>query len=299
MDYSKVLVTGASGMLGASVVRSLRKTFSCCQIYSIVRSSPLPEGVIRITERDLLPGSFDAVLHLASPASPSNHVAIEAVSYANIELTRIVTASVKSGGVNIFFSTGEVYGPQAGLGVTESDVPRPQLVGPRSYYPLSKLLGEAISQSRSDVRSIVFRVFHTFGPGLRENDGRAFSDFLWGAAKEKKITMMSDGSTIRSFLHIEDFCTAVLLTLKNVDVYGTFNLGSSNPISILEFAKKVSQITSAKIEYQESRKSSSPIPKLTPSTRRLEMLGWEQKHNEDEAITDTWNWILHSLRTIY
>jgi len=288
----KILVTGASGMLGSSLVRRLSQVYADSDLFSIMRKSPLPTGVLSVSFDEVRQMKFDIVLHLASPASPLNHIDPILVSQANIELTHLVCQAVKPGGRLIYFSTSEVYGPNAGLGVTENQVTSPQMSGPRSFYPLTKLMGESISKSRNDIGAIIFRVFHTFGPGLRADDGRSFADFLWGAAQHGQVTMHSDGSAIRSFLHVEDFCSAVLTTLQNQHASGIYNLGSRRPMSLLEFAEIVSEVTRARVVRKTGGTTSSPILHLSPDTSRLEGLGWKQELSERDAISDTWKWIL-------
>lgn len=293
----KILITGASGMLGSELVRSLQEFKPHIQLFGLVHKSPLPEGVLVVEEAGLKPGSFDAALHLGSPASPSSHIDPLAVCDANVRLTHKVLESLKPGGTFMFFSTGEVYGPKSALGITESEIPSPVTTGPRSYYPLSKLMGESIANSRFDVRSVVFRVFHTFGPGLRSDDGRAFADFLWGAALNGRVSMSSDGSSVRSFMYLADFSSAVLLALEDESVKGTYNLGSSNPMTLRQFAERVSEVTKKPIAQANSLSLGSPIKELTPNTSKLENHGWSRKFNEDDAILHTWNWIISALRT--
>lgn len=284
-------MTGASGMLGSSLVTRLQEVYPDALLYSIKNRNPLPAGLITIFDSDLKPESFEAVLHLASPASPANHTEPLKVAQANINLTYSTLRALAPGGFYAYLSSGEVYGPNAGSFVSEESVVSPQLLGSRSYYPLSKLFGESIAMSRKDVRSVVFRLFHTFGPGLRRDDGRSFADFLWGAALEGKIHMKSDGSAIRSFMYVDDFCSAMILAMNSSEAAGLYNLGSSAPMTLLTFAQQVSKITQAEIVFSSSDNSPSPIHAISPDTTRLESIGWKAEVSEQQAILKTLDWI--------
>lgn len=291
LGFDSILVTGASGMLGSSIVKHLQHVYPDALLYSIKNKRPLPSGLISLRGSELRPDSFDAVLHLASPASPINHVDPVEVARANVDITYSTLAALAPGGFYAYLSSGEVYGPNAGTFVTEESQVSPQLHGPRSYYPLAKLFGESVALSRKDVRSVVFRVFHTFGPGLRRDDGRSFSDFLWGAALEGKIQMKSDGSATRSFMYVDDFCSAVLLAMRSPELAGIYNVGSSSPMTTLEFALEVSRITEAELVLTSSDIAPSPIQALSPDTSKLESAGWKPLVSEQEAILKTWNWV--------
>lgn len=290
----RILVTGASGMLGRAICGSLRVEFPLASIFSIVRQNPLPKGVSSLTLTETTQMKFDLVVHAASPASPAYHTDALAVFDSNVRLTQQTLDSVEAGGVFVFISTGEVYGPNAKSGASERDNVDPQLVGPRSFYPLAKLVGESIATSRPDVRSVVFRTFHTFGPGLGRYDGRSFADFLWGAAIQKEVRLNSDGSSIRSYLHISDFSAAILKAVTDGRVSGILNVGSPDPVSVLDFAIRVSDISGARLVSSVPEFEShlpSPINALVPNVSKLEKLGWKRVRTFDDAIVDTLEWI--------
>lgn len=124
-------------MLGSSLVRQLREAYPDALLYSIKNKNPLPAGLSTLLVSNLKPESFDAVLHLASPASPANHTEPLGVANANIDLTYLTLRALMPGGFYAYLSSGEVYGPNAGSYVSEGSEVSPQLLGTRSYYPLS------------------------------------------------------------------------------------------------------------------------------------------------------------------
>jgi len=167
---------------------------------------------------------------------------------------------------------------------------QPNLSGPRSYYPLAKLAGESIASSRGDIRSVVFRVFHTFGPGLREGDGRSFADLLWGAYRNKNLELFSSGSQVRSFLDSRDLARAVELGARKQSMSGVFNVGSDEGVSILKFAELVASLTGSKITYSDSEGSPvqlSNLERLVPSVGKLLEIGWGPKISLEKTIMET------------
>ncbi|MDA9796619.1 NAD-dependent epimerase/dehydratase [Aquiluna sp.] len=289
----RVLVTGASGMLGGAVVRALMSYHSSVEIFALRHRSSIPAGVRELSRNELSPKRFDVIVHAASPASPVDHVKATNVIDANVQLTNELLATTKPNGVFVFISTGEVYGPEAGNGVGEWESIKPQMAGPRSYYPLAKVLGENLVLSQCNVRSVVLRTFHTFGPGVRRDDGRSFADFIWGAAQNKRIELKSDGSAVRSLLHVDDFARGVLAVMDSTVAHGIYNIGSSIPMSILDIAKRISTIAGADLSFSSinNPKDVSPINVLTPNVEKLESAGWRRLKGVDDIIKDTLYWI--------
>lgn len=281
-------------MLGSAVARELQLLFPLIELVSLPRTNPLPAGVMPIDERILALGGFDIVIHAASPASPRSHSDSGSVFEANVLLTQRALESVRPGGVFIFLSSAEVYGRLGAKPALESGEIYPELFGVRSFYPLAKLVGESIALSRNDVRAVVFRVFHTFGPGLRKDDGRSFADILWGAIVEGQIGLLSEGSAMRSFLPLSDFISGVMHAVSNEAMQGLFNLGSPDAISILDFANEVAKISKVRVVRLSKMPASyvhSPIDYLVPDVSKLEAFGWNRKVNLGEAIHKTLSWI--------
>ena len=294
----RVLVTGASGMLGGAIAKALGASNPTVEIFSIRHRSAIPSGVIQLSLSEINQYQFDVIVHAASPASPADHINATNVIDANVSLTERLLLAIKPNGVFVFISTGEVYGPKAGEDVRESSPVEPQLFGPRSFYPLAKILGETLSLSKNDVRGVVLRTFHTFGPGVRQDDGRSFADFIWGAAINGVVVLESKGSAVRSLLHVDDFAKGVLTVIDSPSAAGVFNIGSSIPLSILDLAQRICDVSGALLEFsarQDSR-NSSPISVLTPNVEKLEALGWRQHLGVDDIIVDTLDWISEQKR---
>lgn len=287
----KVLLTGASGMLGSALWDHLRVNPAVSKIVRLqrLRQPNLAKDSSQISLAEAAAEKFDIVIHAGSPASPVNHTKPVDVFTANVHHTEALLGTVREKGLFIYISSGEVYGPSAGSPVSEDEHPLPVLLGPRSYYPLAKLAGESISQSRSDVRVVIFRLFHTFGPGLKKGDGRSFGDFLWGAATIGEIPLASSGGAVRSFMGSEDFVRAVKLAMTDKTMTGVYNLGSHIPMSIYDFAELVSKVSGASLVRQESTNPlvPSPMSSLYPDTKKLESHGWNQDQSLKDAIRKT------------
>jgi nucleoside-diphosphate-sugar epimerase len=288
----KILITGTTGMLGLAVRKNFKEAFPGAAIYILNRTRDLSASQVFVSlgVEEISKHEFDVVVHAGSPASPKDHVVASNVFHANVNLTEQLVNSVRRGGVFIYFSSGEVYGRSSTKSLNEDSPLRPVLAGPRSYYPLAKLAGESISMSRSDIRSVVFRVFHTFGPGLREGDGRSFGDLLWGAKKHSRLELFSSGSQVRSFLDSRDLARAVELSARKKWVSGVFNVGSEQEISIRQFADLVASLTDSKITYSNPEASPvelSSIERLVPNIDKLKNIGWERTISLERTIIET------------
>ncbi len=288
-----ILITGASGMLGGAILSRLLEAPEGHIVFALNRNPEkqwlTPAAPFVMGDPN---GGFDVVVHAGSPASPKFHTNPIAVFEANVPLTQRLVELVKPGGTFVFISTGEVYGPNAKSPVSEDSPVNPVLQGPRSYYPLAKIAGESIALSRNDVRSVVLRTFHTFGPGVRKDDGRSFADLLWGAVANRSVSLTSSGSAIRSFLSDLDFVEAVMVAVESPDVRGFVNVGSPLPVSIRDFAEKVAIQSGSEVVFSHSTGViASQIDVLYPNVDKLISFGWEQKVTLEVQISRTLEWI--------
>jgi nucleoside-diphosphate-sugar epimerase len=238
---------------------------------------------------------FTHTFHAASPASPDSFSDLESLTFLNSGIIpQLMQVTSKS---FVFFSTGEVYGTNAPKGVKESFQGQITQLSARVGYPNSKLKGEEFireTYSRFECTSIIARLFHTFGPGISPNDTRTFSSFLYQALHAGEITMHSLGEQIRSFLHLSDTSKALILLSKNEasSTCETFNIGSTLPLSIGEFANLIATKTNSKVtRNSQANFSLSPNQILLPNTDRLEKLGWSQSVSIADTLDDTINWM--------
>jgi nucleoside-diphosphate-sugar epimerase len=243
---------------------------------------------------------YDFLIHAASPASPTKYPDVEFLTEINATiLQKLISSGMQK---VLLISAGEVYGPNAPLQVSENFVGKIDDNNSRSAYPIAKLAAENILLelgSRHSVETNSVRLFHTFGPGVKRNDGRSFADFIWSATDNRVPKLISKGQDVRTFLYLRDTIVGFLTILDkgvNTEIY---NLGGSEPVSILEFAKRISLLAglNGDVEFEDLKTpyKHSPNRITYPSVSKLENLGWSQETGLDETILRTLLWSRQSL----
>lgn len=310
----EVLVTGASGMIGSYFVAALQGLCGSLGITPpnftlLIRQSSSKNLTqfkkftnIRMVEAELnswrSDREFDFLLHAASPASPTKYGNLNEITESNVGFAENLMRS-KLPKKSLFISSGEVYGSAAPVPVDENYKGSIDLTKSRSAYPIAKIKAEEIFLKLSQepfTESYVVRLFHTFGPGMKLDDGRSFADFLWGASQGQDIHLRSAGADIRTFLYLEDAFAGLLKVFSEGQNGETYNLGSSEPLSILDFAQLVGSEAGVDVfsgsPFLESAEDYVPSPNavIVPSTRKIESLGWRETIPIHEAISRTLAW---------
>lgn len=309
----EILITGGSGMVASFLVSILVRSFKLLnetqpRITLLVRDSTssnlnefFSEPSVVIEECDLVKWNplrtYDYLIHAASPASPTKYGKPGEIEEANIGfLRRLETVGFPKD--SLLISSGEVYGPKPPNPVPESFVAQTHVTGVRAVYPAAKLAAERMLLD-AGIQKItspkIIRLFHTFGPGMKVNDGRSFADFIWASAKGSDISLRSKGQDIRSFLYLEDAAAGILTILKNGESGEIYNLGSQEKLSILEYATLVAAEANVRVivpqDISDSDSyTSSPIHFLIPDTTKLGNLGWSRKVSSREGIRRTLGW---------
>ena len=308
--FPPTVVFGAGGMLGSYIV-----TF----ITSVNRAIRSPNGTTAIVRGEnkylqqlsdnkyleisrsnkareaILNHNQPLVIHAASPASVDSHLSDPRdIINSNIVLTLDICKAMSfSGGHLAFLSSGEVYGPSAILPTKESDYSAFDHLALRGSYPELKKAGEVIVKTWAQVEdftAVSLRVYHTFGPGMRESDRRIFSA-LKSVIKEEDIILNSSGEATRSFLYVEDLVTAIRKT-KTESKFEEYNVASGAELTILEFARKVASVSkNTKVVLpntsQIGNSTRSPILRGLADTTKLQSTGWKQSVDLDQAIRRT------------
>jgi UDP-glucuronate decarboxylase len=306
----KILITGGTGMVGAYLLETLLKVgrlqdFDPKEIkviafrgnFSSINHLRAFKNVKFETFNLKSPHhikGYDYVIHAASPASPKQFLPLNEMDEINSGvLDYIISNDTK---VLLYISSGEVYGTDRYKPILENEVIGAKYDELRSSYPVSKLKAEEKCKFLNDKNGVnykIARLFHTFGPGLRENDGRSFADFLWSAARGIKPVLNSDGKDIRTFLYTLDSVVGLLLLFTSDDKCKTVNIGSSVPFTIFEFANRISYLSGLgqlnRIEQNNLRVSNSKI--IIPDIGNLLALGWSQIYDLDKTIAMTLHWI--------
>jgi UDP-glucuronate decarboxylase len=312
----RVLITGGTGMIGSYLVEAL--CFVCelqgiipKEIHLVTRNHNYSK-ISNLSSYKFVTISnsqsssensyrgFEYLIHAASPASPLSYPSLSDLIEVNVGmLSQMITEETER---VLYISSGEIYGSDAPTPVSEEFVGKIDHELPRSAYPLAKIAAEKIGQEICVKYGIDFRIvrlFHSFGPGVRENDGRSFADFLWQCARGKDPILFSKGHDVRSFLYSEDAVAGMLTVFLKDQSTGPINVGSEQAVTILEFAKKVSELSGQKervtFRLEEQGYATSPNHVIIPDTSKLKALGWNQKVTLEESIRRTLGWVKNQI----
>ncbi len=285
------LVTGGAGFLGSHMCDYLLdrgnrvicvdnlETGSLKNI-SHIRTGEFEFLNIDITDHFEIEGEIDFVYHLASPASP--------IDYARLPLHTLKVGAYgthNSLGLAKFkrarfllASTSEVYGDPQVHPQPESYWGNVNPIGPRGVYDEAKRYAEALTMAylrQQGVNTCIVRIFNTYGPRMRQNDGRAIPTFLHQALTEQPVTVFGDGSQTRSFCYVADLIRG-LVSLAESDIHEPVNIGNPNELSLLEMAKAVVELTESRSEIVfEALPVDDPKVRQPDITRARDLLGWE------------------------
>jgi nucleoside-diphosphate-sugar epimerase len=312
-DRKSVLVTGGTGMIGSYLVEAIVRGsqiqgFFPSEIKVTGRTVSLElqkrfanHNNVKVSVDPLVDatktGDNQLVFHLASPASPSKYRDLASLVHINSDcLSNVIKPSVEK---FVFFSTSEVYGNNKKSPALENECGAFGIDSPRDWYPHAKLKGEETSRElcrayNSELK--IVRLFHTFGPGVKKSDGRSFADFLYAAAYGESPKLYSDGSSLRTFLFSADAVMAILAIANNIGNEETYNVGSDIPISILDFAKKVSDLAglNGRVSFDSDIAKGfmqSPNEALIPDLSKITQLGWKNRTSLEESIQNTLDFI--------
>lgn len=305
-----ILITGAQGMLGhglAVAINELLKmnTSNKPRLFLASRnwqdkSSSIWKDALYcelITNEQIpfISQKIDVVVHAASPSNVTQISSFEELAWANLGILRSVLDICPR--KIVYISSGEVYGG----GQTSEETPFTGFSkgNVRDWYPIVKLAAEKelrLFQMDHELEVCVVRLFHTFGPGVKADDGRSFADVLWGATKKKEIVLKSKGEQVRTFLYLSDAVDGVLsVAFNRLLGFTIINLGSTTPTSILDFAKIVANISGATVKFDFADAfHHSPNKTIVPNVDRMIQSGWNQKITLEEGVRRTIDWIKNS-----
>ena len=245
-----------------------------------------------VTEYLYLEGKVDDILHFASLASPKDYLdyPIQTLKVGSLGTHKALGLAKEKGARFLLASTSEVYGDPKEHPQPESYPGNVDPVVPRGVYDEAKRFAEAITMAyhrTHGVETRIARIFNTYGPRMRLDDGRALPNFMVQALKGEDITVYGDGAQTRSFCYVEDLIDGIK-NLLNSDEAGPVNLGNPEEISILDFAKEIVRLTGSK-----SRIVFNPLPQNDPKVRQPDItkakriLGWEPKVSREEGLRRT------------
>ncbi len=303
----RVLITGAAGFLGSHLCdRFIREG------YRVVAMDNLITGDLRniehlmplehfefyhhdVTKFVHVPGDLDYILHFASPASPIDYlkIPIQTLKVGAMGTHNLLGLARVKNARFIIASTSEVYGDPLVHPQTEEYWGHVNPVGPRGCYDEAKRYQEAITMAYHTYHGLetrIVRIFNTYGPRMRLNDGRVLPAFIGQALRGEDLTIFGDGSQTRSFCYVDDLVEGIYRLLLSDYPYPV-NIGNPSEITIRDFAEEIIRLTgtSQKVIYK-------PLPKDDPKqrqpdiTKAREILGWEPRVDRAEGLKRTYEY---------
>jgi dTDP-glucose 4,6-dehydratase len=307
----RILITGAAGFLGSHLCDYLlAEGHEVVGMDNFVTGSPdniahlAGNGKFTFYRNDvsnyiLVPGKIDAVLHFASPASPNP---ASPFGYPNLPIQTMKAGALGThnclglcraqGSRFLLASTSEVYGDPLEHPQKETYWGHTDPVGPRSMYDEAKRFAEALTMSYHNYHNVdtrIARIFNTYGPRMRLDDGRVVPNFLQQAIQVKPLTVYGDGSQTRSLCYVDDLMDGIYRLLMS-DEHMPVNIGNPVEMTILEFAESINRIVGNQagiVFEQKDRLGNDPQRRQPDITRAREILGWEPKISLEEGIHRT------------
>ena len=303
----RILITGGAGFIGSHLARSLlrRGAHVICMDNFITGSpenvAPLAgESNFHFIKHDVtgyiaLDGPLDWVLHLASPASPRDYLElpIQTLKVGALGTHNALGLAKAKRAAFLLASTSEVYGDPLVHPQREEYWGNVNPVGPRGVYDEAKRFGEAMTMAYHRTHGVptrIVRIFNTFGPQMRLDDGRAIPAFMTQALTGQPLTVFGDGSQTRSFMYIDDLVDGIW-RLMNSDISDPVNLGNPHEMTLLELAKRIIRLAGGASDIVFR-----PLPEDDPKVRQPDItrartrLGWEPRVDTDEGLRLTLDW---------
>ncbi len=237
-------------------------------------------------------GPVDAVFHLASPASPADYLRmpLETLRVGSAGTWNALDLAAAKGARFLLTSTSEAYGDPRIHPQTEDYWGNVNPVGPRSVYDEAKRFGEALTMAYRRSRGLdakIVRIFNTFGPRMRPDDGRAIPTFVRQALEGETVTVTGDGTQTRSLCYVDDL-VAGLVTMMSCPHGGPVNLGTPHEVSMLDLARWIIDLTGSASEIElVPRPQDDPEKRRPDITLARELLGWEPKVSVEHGLRAT------------
>ncbi|HYP22326.1 MAG TPA: UDP-glucuronic acid decarboxylase family protein [Actinomycetota bacterium] len=301
------LVTGGAGFLGSHLCeRLVREGWDVVCHDSLLTGDAAnldhlgSEPRFRFEERDVtvsvdVEGPVDWVLHFASPASPRDYLElpIETLQVGSLGRLNALELARDKGAGFMVASTSEVYGDPKEHPQNESYWGHVNPIGPRSVYDEAKRFTEAATMAFHRTHGVpvrIIRIFNTYGPRMRRNDGRAVPNFVEQALNGRPITIYGDGSQTRSLCYVDDLIEGIYRFLRS-DERGPMNIGNPHEVSILELARMINEAAGGKSELVfEERPVDDPEMRRPDIGYARSALGWEPVVPLEEGLARTMEW---------
>ncbi|QIM20972.1 SDR family oxidoreductase [Phycicoccus sp. HDW14] len=304
---SRVVVTGGAGFLGSHLCEAyLARGAEVLCLDNFLTGTPenvahlAPNPGFRLVRSDVtdyvhVGGPVDVVLHFASPASPIDYLnlPIETLKVGSIGTLHALGLARDKGARFVLASTSEVYGDPRVHPQPESYWGHVNPVGPRGVYDEAKRFAEAVAlayRNTHGVDTAIARIFNTFGPRMRPNDGRAIPTFIRQALRGEPVTVAGDGSQTRSVCFVDDLVGGVL-ALADSGEAGPVNLGNPHELSVLDLARWIVELcgSTSEVVFVE-RPVDDPTVRRPDTTLAHERLGWSPSVGIEDGLRRTIGW---------
>lgn len=304
-DRKRILITGAAGFLGSHLC-----DFYTAKDFHVIAMDNLITGRLKniehlfalenfefynhdVTKYIHISGDLDYILHFASPASPIDYlkIPIQTLKVGSLGIHNCLGLARSKNARVLIASTSEVYGDPEVHPQTEDYWGHVNPVGPRGVYDEAKRFQEAITMAYHTFHGVetrIVRIFNTYGPRMRLNDGRVLPAFIGQALRGQDLTIFGDGSQTRSFCYVDDLMEGIYRLLMS-DYAQPVNIGNPSEITIREFAEEIIRLTGTtqKVIYQELPQD-DPKQRQPDITRARQLLGWEPKIDRAEGLRRTY-----------
>ena len=300
----RALVTGGAGFLGSHLCGRLldegwavecvdnEATGSAANVADLAQNDRFHFVKQDVSQSLTCESPLDYVLHFASPASPPDYLKlpIETLLVGSAGTYNALTLAEQKKAKFLMASTSECYGDPEISPQPETYWGRVNSVGPRSVYDEAKRFSEAMTMAFHRHRAVdtrIVRIFNTYGPRMRLNDGRALPNFVYQALTGQPITIYGDGSQTRSFCYVSDLIEGIWRLMQS-DEHLPVNIGNPHEITIREFAERIKALTESPVPI-----IFQPLPQDDPKQRRPDiekarkLLGWEPKVELQQGLDKT------------
>ncbi len=303
----RVLITGAAGFLGSHLCDKFIK-----EGFHVIAMDNLITGDLKniehlfhlehfefhfhdVTKFVHISGKLDYILHFASPASPIDYlkIPIQTLKVGSLGIHHLLGLAKEKNARLLIASTSEVYGDPLVHPQTEEYYGNVNPIGPRGVYDEAKRFQEAMTMAYHTYHGLetrIVRIFNTYGPRMRLNDGRVIPAFIGQALRGEDLTVFGDGSQTRSFCYVDDQVDGIYRLLMS-DYSLPVNIGNPNEITISDFAEEIIKLTGTKqkVIYKDLPVD-DPMQRQPDITKAKNLLGWEPKVDRKEGLKITYDY---------
>lgn len=308
----RTLITGGAGFIGSHLCERLIKeghdvicmdnllTGNMDNIAHLVGHERFKFIKHDVTEYIYVEGKLDNILHFASPASPIDYLElpIQTLKVGSLGTHKALGLSKEKGARFLLASTSEVYGDPLVHPQSEEYFGNVSPIGPRGVYDEAKRFAEALTMAYHRFHGVdtrIARIFNTYGPQMRSDDGRVVPAFLSQALKGEDLTVFGNGSQTRSFCYVSDLVEGIWRLLLSEE-HEPVNIGNPHEMTIMDFTKKVQEIAGVSLKIVKK-----PLPQDDPKVRQPDItkakniLGWTPKVSLDEGLRETMEYFKKKL----